>query len=251
LASEPSPPAPLSSGERGRKAAAFRVGGLTPLTTVEWDGKLAAVVFAQGCPWRCRYCHNTSLVPPNEGALIPWEEVLLFLQDRVGLVDGIVFSGGEPTAQAALHDAVCAARELGYATAVHTNGGHPRVLSGLLDGGLLDYVAMDIKAPFSRYHEVTRSRGSGRKAQESIAAIIRSGVDYEFRTTYHSDLLGDEEVLGIAQDLKWRGAETYFIQRYRWEGTGDMPLALTPSRDLPARLLKKLQGMFQRFGVRG
>jgi len=235
---------------RTAKATAFRVGGLTPLTTVEWEGKLAAVVFAQGCPWRCRYCHNTSLVPAD-GALISWPDVLAFLRERAGLIDGIVFSGGEPTAQAAVHGAVVAAKDLGYQIALHTNGGHPRVLKGLLEAGLLDYVAMDVKAPFSRYHEVTRRRGSGRKAQESVGAIVGAGVAYEFRTTYHSDLLRDDEVLQIAQDLAWRGADSYFIQKYRIEGTGDMPLALMPSRALPEALLQKLTEMFAKFGVRG
>jgi len=217
---------------------------------VEWEGKLAAVVFAQGCSWRCRYCHNTSLVPPD-GHLIPWEDVLAFLQERQGLIDGVVFSGGEPTAQAALHPAMAAAKELGYETALHTNGGQPRLLERLLADGLVDDIAMDVKAPFCRYHEVTRARGSARKVQQSIGLIIASGTDYEFRTTYHSDLLSDDEVLQIAQDLAWRGAHTYFVQKYRIEGTGDMPLALTPSRELPTSLLARLAEMFARFGVRG
>lgn len=248
MACELPPASPRPAGEES-KAAAFRVGGLIPLTTVEWEGRLAAVVFAQGCPWRCRYCHNTSLVSPN-GPLIPWEEVMDLLHDRVGLVDCVVFSGGEPTAQAALPDAIAAAGALGYQIALHTNGGNPKLLGELLEWGLLNYVAMDVKGPFSRYHEITRRRGSGRKAQESVSAIIRSGVAYEFRTTYHSDLLSDDEVLDVAEDLAWRGATSYFIQRYRWEGTGDMPLALTPSRALPDVLLAKLAGMFERFGVR-
>ena len=221
-----------------------------PLTTVEWEGRLAAVLFAQGCPWRCRYCHNTSLVP-KRGKLVPWEEVLAFLHERQGLIDAIVFSGGEPTAQAVLPDAIAVAADLGYQTAVHTNGGHPKVLKELLEWGAVNYVAMDVKAPFARYEEVTRAKGSGRKAQESVTAIIKSSVDYEFRTTYHSDLLSADEVLAIASDLAWRGARSYFIQKYRYEGTGDMPLALTPSQELPRRVLTKLKGMFERFGVRG
>jgi len=221
-----------------------------PLTTVEWEGRLAAVLFAQGCPWRWRYCHNTSLVP-KRGKLIPWEEVLAFLHERQGLLDAVVFSGGEPTAQAALPEAIAAVGALGYQTALHTNGGNPKMIAELLERGLLNYVAMDVKAPFARYEEVTRVKGSGRKAQQSVTAIIKSRVPYEFRTTYHSDLLSDDEVLAIAADLAWRGANSYFIQKYRDEGTGDMPLALTPSRELPGRVLTKLKGMFERFGVRG
>lgn len=225
-----------------------------PLTTVEWEGKLAAVVFAQGCPWRCRYCHNTSLVPKT-GTLIPWEEVLAFLKDRVGLIDSVVFSGGEPTAQASLPAAVQAVGDLRFQIAVHTNGGNPRVLAEILEWDYVRYVALDVKGPFSRYHEITRVRGSGKKVQQSIGAVIRAaesrGLGYEFRTTYHSDLLSDDEVLEMARDLQWRGATSYFVQKYRHEGTGDMPLALTPSRDLSPRVVAELEQMFARFGVRG
>ncbi len=227
----------------------LRVGGLVPLTTVEWADKLTAVIFAQGCPWRCRFCHNTSLMP-REGKLIPWTEIFRFLQERVGLLDGVVFSGGEPTAQAALPDAIRAVKDLGFPVALHTNGHNPQMLGELLQARLLDYVAMDVKGPFRRYHEITGIRGSGKKAQKSIGLILQSGVAYEFRTTYHSDLLSEEEVLAVAEDLAWRGAQSYFIQKFRPEGTGDMPLALLPSRELSPALLAKLQQMFPRFGIR-
>lgn len=231
--------------------AGFRVGGLVPLTTVEWEGHLAAVVFAQGCPWRCRYCHNTALVPTRSESLIPWAEVLQTLQDRRGFNDAVVFSGGEPTAQATLLPALQDARELGYHTALHTNGCNPTLLGKVLAAGLLDYVALDIKAPWERYEEVTRSPGSGKKAQRSANLVLQSGVEHEFRTTYHSELLKPEEVRAIAEDLKWRGATAYFLQYYRDEGSPDMGLKLSASKQLPARLLKQLGGMFERFGVRG
>jgi pyruvate formate lyase activating enzyme len=230
---------------------AVRVGGLLPLTTVEWEGHLAAVLFLQGCPWRCRYCHNSSLVSTRTRKTMPWREVWEFLLERQGLLDAVVFSGGEPTAQAGLPAAVRAVKELGYLTALHTNGYNTAALARALDAGALDYVAMDVKAPFARYDEVTRVAGSGRKAQRSATAIIKSGVAHEFRTTYHSDLLTPDDLRTIAQDLRWRGARAYYLQRYRDDGSPDMPLVLSPSDRLPARLLRELESMLPTFGTRG
>jgi len=157
---------------------------MVPLTTVEWEGKLAAVLFGQGCPWRCRYCHNTSLVPAD-GKLTPWEDVMAFLQDRVGLIDGVVFSGGEPTAQAALLPAMREVADLGFALALHTNGGQPKLLQELLDAGLPQLHRHGRKGavrPLRPDHAGARQRAP--RPSQSVSAIIKSGVDYEFRTTY-------------------------------------------------------------------
>ncbi|MEN6643758.1 MAG: anaerobic ribonucleoside-triphosphate reductase activating protein [Armatimonadia bacterium] len=239
-------------GSHSRPAVVdLRVGGFIPLTTVEWDGRLAAVVFTQGCPWRCRYCHNTNLVPSRNKALIPWSDVRRQLLDRQGFVEAVVFSGGEPTAQAALFPALQEVKAMGYLTALHTNGAHPNLLAKLLFNEIVDYVAMDVKAPWDRYADVTQVEGSGRRAQRSANLIIRSGLPHEFRTTYHSDLLAPEDLLAIAEDLQWRGAKAWFLQKYRDEGSPDMPLKLSTSRKLPDKLLRRLAAMFERFDVRG
>lgn len=230
---------------------AFRIGGLLPLTTVEWEGHLAAVLFLQGCPWRCRYCHNSHLVSTRTKTLTPWAEVHSFLLQRQGILDAVVFSGGEPTMQAALPAALTMVKEMGYLAALHTNGYNTAALQRALDAGALDYVAMDVKAPFARYDEVTQIAGSGRKAQRSASAIIKSRVAHEFRTTYHSDLLQPDDVLDMARDLQWRGAQAYYLQKYRDEGSPDMPLQLSAGQTPPARLLRELERMFPRFGTRG
>lgn len=229
----------------------LRIGGLLPLTTVEWDGHLAAVLFLQGCPWRCRYCHNSHLVSTRTKTLMPWSDVHSFLLQRQGLLDAVVFSGGEPTAQGALPAALAVAKGLGYLVALHTNGHNTAALQRALDTGALDYIAMDIKAPFARYDEVTRVASSGRKAQRSASAIIKSGLAHEFRTTYHSDVLQPDDVLEIARDLQWRGAQAYYLQRYRDEGSPDMPLLLSAGETPPQRLLRQLEKMFPRFDTRG
>ena len=116
----------------------LRVGGLTPLSTTDWPGMLAAVVFCQGCPWRCGYCHNPDLIPARGDHEIPWEDVLAFLRRRQGLLDGVVFSGGEPTAQAGLADAMREVRALGFKIGLHTGGMYPQRLAAVLP--LVDWV---------------------------------------------------------------------------------------------------------------
>ncbi|MHB8996653.1 MAG: anaerobic ribonucleoside-triphosphate reductase activating protein [Armatimonadota bacterium] len=229
----------------------LRIGGLLPMTTVEWEGHLAAVLFLQGCPWRCRYCHNTGLVSSRTKTLRQWDEIWSFLQERQGLLDAVVFSGGEPTAQAALPAALTAVKELGYLVALHTNGYNTASLGRALATGAVDYVAMDVKAPFSRYEEVTQIAGSGRKAQRSATAIIKSGVAHEFRTTYHSDLLTPDDLRTIAEDLQWRGAQAYYLQRYRDDGSPDMPLTLSMSAPPPEGMLRDIEKMLPKFGTRG
>ncbi|WP_296755919.1 anaerobic ribonucleoside-triphosphate reductase activating protein, partial [Thiobacillus sp.] len=148
----------------------LRVGGLTPLSTTDWPGLLAAVVFCQGCPWRCGYCHNPDLIPPRGADEIPWEEVLAFLRRRQGLLDGVVFSGGEPTLQAALPDAMRAARGLGFKIGLHTGGMYPGRLAAVLP--LVDWVGLDVKAPFADYAGITGVAESGTRARESLEQVL-------------------------------------------------------------------------------
>jgi len=232
-------------------ADALRVGGLLPLTTVEWEGHLAAVLFLQGCPWRCRYCHNSGLVSTRTRKTMPWSEVWEFLLERQGLLDAVVFSGGEPTAQAGLPSALEAVKELGYLTALHTNGYNTAALTRVLDTGAVDYVAMDVKAPFASYDEVTRVAGSGRKAQRSATAIIKSGVAHEFRTTYNVTRREPDALGRMGRDLTGRGGQAYDLQRYRDDGSPDRPLVLSPSDRLPAGLLRELESLLPTFGMRG
>ena len=110
----------------------LKVAGLTPMTTVDFPDRLAAVVFCQGCPLRCRYCHNPELLPRKSEQLIPWPEILDFLRQRQGLIDALVFSGGEPTQQRALPQAIAEARALGYEIGLHTAGVYPQRLKQLL-----------------------------------------------------------------------------------------------------------------------
>ncbi|RYF75627.1 MAG: anaerobic ribonucleoside-triphosphate reductase activating protein, partial [Comamonadaceae bacterium] len=167
-------PAEARSAASATAADALRVGGFTPLTTIDFPGRLAAVVFCQGCPWRCGYCQNTGLLDANAPAALPWADVRERLGQRRGLLDGVVFSGGEPTLQAALPDALAQVRALGFATGLHTAGMYPQRLQALLP--LLDWVGLDIKAPEAGYDALTRTPGSGLRAWESLRVLRAGGV---------------------------------------------------------------------------
>jgi pyruvate formate lyase activating enzyme len=158
----------------------LRVGGLTRLSAADYPGKLAAVVYCQGCAWRCGYCHNPELRPARGAHEIPWAEVVSFLERRRGLLDAVVFSGGEPTQQPGLAAAMREVKAMGYCIGLHTAGIVPRRLAEVLP--LADWVAMDAKAPFADHEAVTGVRGSGQRARRSIQLIRASGLACELHT---------------------------------------------------------------------
>lgn len=189
----------------------MRVGGFVPFTTVDFPGRLAAVVFCQGCAWRCSYCHNPHL-QPFDGGTLAWAEVCEELAQRRGFLEAVVFSGGEPTAQAALADAVRDVRAMGFLVGLHTAGIVPARLAALLP--LLDWVGLDIKAPLdARYGGVTGRGGSEGPARQSLAALLASGVPFELRTILHG--LTDADVGDIQGTLAQMDAPPSRLQPYR------------------------------------
>ena len=227
----------------------LRVGGLTPLSTTDWPGMLAAVVFCQGCPWRCGYCHNPDLIPPRSEHEIPWQEVMAFLRRRQGLLDGVVFSGGEPTLQNDLPAAMREVRALGFRIGLHTGGMLPEKLAAVLP--LVDWVGMDVKAPFDDYARITGAARSGQRALAGLQQVVDSGVDHEIRTTVHPKLLSDAEVLEMGHELSERGVRHYVIQAFRSQGCGDERLRQSAMRERPLQDVgEKLAGLFEDFSVR-
>ena len=158
----------------------LRVGGLTPLSASDYPDRLAAVVFCQGCAWRCTYCHNPDLLPSRADRLVPWPAILAFLEKRRGLLEAVVFSGGEPTLQSSLPAAMREAKALGYLIGLHTAGIVPRMLERVLP--LVDWVGMDLKADLAHHESVTRTPGSGERARRSVELIKASGVACRFHT---------------------------------------------------------------------
>ena len=159
----------------------LKIGGLNPCTTIDYPGELSAVIFCQGCPWRCGYCHNPELLPEHLEQGISLTSILKFLEKRQGLLDAIVFSGGEPTMQSGLAAAMSAVKQKGFLIGLHTSGALPDRLAQILP--LTDWVGMDIKAPFDEYEAITGVPGSGTAAHASAGMVRRSGVSHRFRTT--------------------------------------------------------------------
>jgi pyruvate formate lyase activating enzyme len=192
------------------KFTGLRIAGMTPVTSIDFPGKLAAVVFLQGCSWNCGYCHNPELQPADQPCAMTWEYVRAFLLRRRGLLDAVVFSGGEPTLQAGLEHAVLQVRELGFAVGLHTAGMYPDRLAKMLP--LLDWVGLDIKGPCAEYDSITGAPGSGERARESLAHVLRSGVEYECRTTWHEGLFATARLHALAQELGAAGARYWALQ---------------------------------------
>lgn len=190
----------------------MKIAGLQKNSMVDYPGKICAVVFTQGCNMNCGYCHNRCLIGAgvNTGN-IDEASVLSFLERRRGLLDGVVVSGGEPTLQNDLVDFFNIIKKMGYKTKLDTNGTNPELLKKLIGKGLLDYVAMDIKAPLCNYQKVCCCKVNTEKLSGSIAILKEGMVEYEFRTTYTPEL-SDQDLIDIATSIK--GAKKYVLQQY-------------------------------------
>lgn len=225
------------------------VGGLTALTTIDYPGELAAVIFCQGCPWRCGYCHNPHLLPGRSRDPVAWEVVVDFLKRRRGLLDAVVFSGGEPTLQRGLLSALDQVRALGFKTGLHTAGPYPDRLSAVLPA--LEWVALDIKAPRADYDRLTGVPGSGVRAWESARLVIASGVEHEIRTTVHPELLPPPALQRLVQQLKALGTTHYRLQRCLPENSLDPTLRTAGQTAEIVFASDRIKDQFQDFALRG
>ncbi|MEU7179356.1 MULTISPECIES: anaerobic ribonucleoside-triphosphate reductase activating protein [Streptomyces] len=196
----------------------IRIGGWSRLSTCDWPGRLVTTVFCQGCPWRCGYCHNPELLPVRAAAPVPWRTVTDHLTRRRGLLDGVVFSGGEPLLQPDLATALREVRALGFATGLHTGGAFPRRFAQLLAAGLVDWVGFDVKATPDAYEKVTGVRNSARPAQRSLRLLLDSGTAHQLRTTVDPALLDEAEFTALERWLAAQGARGHVRQEARPEG---------------------------------
>jgi len=186
-----------------------KIGGLVKLSLIDYPGKLSAVIFLEGCNFRCSFCHNPDLVL-SRTTKIDTTDVFVFLKKRIGMLNGVVITGGEPTVQHGLVDFIREIKMLGFSVKLDTNGSNPRVIKKLLDEKLIDYIAMDIKAPFEQY-DVGAALDIN-KIKESIKMIKESNLDYEFRTTIEPRL-NKEDLVKIAKQLG--GAKRFALQEFQ------------------------------------
>ena len=220
---------PKGRASLNRSAAELRVAGLTRLSTCDWPGELAAVLFCQGCGWNCGYCHNPDLRPAKSNTTLSWTDVFEFLKSRVGLLDAVVFSGGEATLQSSLPQAMKETKALGFRIGLHTAGMAPAMLETVLP--LVDWVGFDAKAPWALYKNITGIENSGSLARQSLELLLHSGVAYEVRTTVHSALLSRQDLFLLREELLEMGVKHYVIQRYRETGVRK-ELLPAPSEEL-------------------
>lgn len=231
----------------------LKIGGMTPFTATDYPGQLAAVIFVQGCPWRCTYCHNPHLQERHAKSGLAWSDVLSFLKRRIGLIDAVVFSGGEPTMDSALSHAISEVRQLGFKIGLHTACIYPRQLQAILP--LVDWVGFDVKAPIASYSKITGVLDSGKNIRQCVEMIINSGISYECRTTLHPTLLTDEELLHLTSDLKKLGVTHYAIQIFRAQGCANETLngaiKKTPLAHYPnTQILNQMRNLFPHFVLR-
>ena len=191
----------------------MKIAGFQKLTLLDFPGKVAATVFTPGCNFRCPFCHNAALVlTPGDTPLFSEEEVLDYLARRQGILEGICITGGEPLLQADIGSFIRRVRSLGYAVKLDTNGSLPERLFPLLDEGLLDYVAMDIKAAPENYPAAVGTAVDTEKLKATVRRLIDGNTPYEFRTTVARGLHTEADFPAIGRLID--GAERWFLQSY-------------------------------------
>jgi len=196
----------------------MRLGGLQKLSLIDFPNKLSAIVFTQGCPFRCHFCHNASLVLPEKfSQCINEDDFFSFLISRKNKLDGVVISGGEPTIQNDLINFIEKIKKMDFAIKLDTSGICPDVLNELLQKNLLDYVAMDIKAPLENYEKVIGTKVDTKKIQKSINLLLNSKILFEFRTTLVPQFHNLKDIEAMAQMIK--DAPLYILQKFIPEST--------------------------------
>jgi pyruvate formate lyase activating enzyme len=182
------------------------IGALQRFSLLDYPGRIAAIVFTQGCDFRCPFCFNRELVleeyfrPP-----IPEAELFDFLRCRTGLLEAVVVTGGEPTVHTDLPAFLGRIKALGYLVKLDTNGSHPEMLREIIDGGAVDYIAMDVKAPWHKYEQLCGVAVGVEKVRESVELIAHSGLEQEFRTAVAKTLLSEADLAAIGELLKDKG----------------------------------------------
>ena len=196
----------------------MEIKGFIGVSLVDWDGKVSSVIFLPGCNMRCPFCYNTKLVlNPKEMQTIPFEEIQNYLKKHEGWIDGVVITGGEPTIQEDLPILCEEIRKMNLAVKVDTNGTNPSMIRNLLKKGVINYVAMDVKAPLT---EDAYSKASGvntatllKSIDEAIDTLLESEVEYEFRTTLVPTMHGASDIEKICEKIK--GCRKYVLQNFK------------------------------------
>ena len=188
------------------------IGGFQKTTLIDYPGKIAATVFTVGCNFRCSFCHNPGLVKETVN-LLTEKEVLNFLLSRRGILEAVCITGGEPTLHDDLENFIYRLKEMGFLVKLDTNGINPAVLRNLIDKEIINYVAMDIKAPWAKYPQITKSRINIDLIKGSALILQGGKVDYEFRSTVMPAFHSQSDIMEMARQVS--GAKKYYLQNFR------------------------------------
>ncbi len=202
----------------------MNIAGFQPLSLTDYPGILSSIVFTQGCPFRCAYCHNPELISTTTPASVSEDVVFDHLQKNRKMLEGVCITGGEPTIQAGLREFIERVKSMGFLVKLDTNGVHPRVVRSFLEAGIIDYVAMDLKNVWSRYVDVVRTGTDAvvKNCRETFQLIRDSGVAHEFRTTICPGVHTEEDFMEMGSYL--RAGESWYIQETRLGNTLDPDL---------------------------
>ena len=206
----------------------MKIGGFLKLSLIDYPGKLAAVIFTQGCSMRCHFCHNPTLVIPKKFTEpVSENEVIKELLNRKKYLDGVVISGGEPTIQSGLFSFLEKIKKENFLVKLDTNGTEPKILNNLIQNNLIDYVAMDIKSPFEKYPLITGTSINIDNIKKSINILFSSNINYEFRSTLVPKLHNIEDIKKMAQSIS--KAPLYVLQNFIPQNTLNKELTNTES----------------------
>ena len=191
----------------------FPICGITPFTSLDWPGHLVATLFVSGCPWNCSYCHNRNLRESEERQT--WDYLDGFLEARKGFLEGIVFSGGEPTLYEGVLDAMKLVKSKGLGVALHTGGSYPNRLRDILDAEVVSWIGLDFKATNDLYSKVTGDPQSANNFLTSLDLIQKRAVEFEVRTTVGKEVASEETMISMARELEELGVTNWVIQQCR------------------------------------
>ena len=229
----------------------MNIGGLQKTSLLDYPDTISAIIWTVGCDFLCPFCYNKDLVLGKVG-VIPEEEVLSFLEKRKGMLEGLVISGGEPLMQKDIVQFAEKVKKLGYLIKIDTNGMYPEKLKELIDKKLVDYVAMDVKAPKNKYDKLTDVKTDIKKIEKSIEIIKNSKLDYQFKTTFVPGLLTKENIIIIAKWLE--GSKRFYLQQFK----NDAPLISSKlqnvapySKEKLIETLNHIKSYFENCDVRG
>jgi pyruvate formate lyase activating enzyme len=229
----------------------MEIGGLQKTSLLDYPGEVSCIIWTIGCNFNCPFCYNVDVVTKTSKA-ISEKEVLSFLEKRKNMLDAIVISGGEPLLQKDITSFCRKVKKLGYLIKIDTNGMFPEKLQELFDKKLIDYIAMDVKAPKNKYNMLSGKKVELKKIQKSIDIIKNSGVSYEFKTTFVPGFLTKKDIKEIGRWLE--GSEKYFLQQFK-NNTPTLSSDLKNVKSYPKEkllaTLEEVKPFFKHCGVRG